>query len=277
MLIKCPECGKDISDKAKICPNCGVGINQESETTYQAKQPPSYQPITTPTKKKGKGCLMAILIFVGLSIICGIIGSQSTKKILPNSESGASEESKTSEEIISQITGCTVEQADDIALALYTCGADLDKLDKMEFFSDLDSGGKVYEMSTTFNNVKLMLTLNKDYSIDEINVKQKDITLYSDGERKWSIYDFYMTAEEQANAKLVAQKSIESILKSPSTAKFPSVSEWNIGRNEGLLYIQSYVDSQNSFGATIRSKFQFTIDKDGEIISLIFDGEEFIK
>lgn len=22
-LIKCPECGKEISDKAKSCPNCG--------------------------------------------------------------------------------------------------------------------------------------------------------------------------------------------------------------------------------------------------------------
>lgn len=26
-LIKCPECGKDISDKAKSCPNCGYEIN----------------------------------------------------------------------------------------------------------------------------------------------------------------------------------------------------------------------------------------------------------
>lgn len=26
-LIKCPECGKEISDKAKACPNCGAPIS----------------------------------------------------------------------------------------------------------------------------------------------------------------------------------------------------------------------------------------------------------
>ena len=25
-MIKCPECGKDVSDKAKCCPNCGYPI-----------------------------------------------------------------------------------------------------------------------------------------------------------------------------------------------------------------------------------------------------------
>ena len=26
-MIKCPECGKDVSDKAANCPNCGNPIN----------------------------------------------------------------------------------------------------------------------------------------------------------------------------------------------------------------------------------------------------------
>lgn len=29
-LIKCPECGKEISDSAASCPNCGCPIRQES-------------------------------------------------------------------------------------------------------------------------------------------------------------------------------------------------------------------------------------------------------
>jgi hypothetical protein len=29
-LIACPECGKEISDKAPTCPNCGVPISRES-------------------------------------------------------------------------------------------------------------------------------------------------------------------------------------------------------------------------------------------------------
>ncbi|MDE5803214.1 MAG: zinc-ribbon domain-containing protein [Lachnospiraceae bacterium] len=27
-LIKCPECGKEISDKASSCPGCGYPINK---------------------------------------------------------------------------------------------------------------------------------------------------------------------------------------------------------------------------------------------------------
>lgn len=25
-LVKCPECGRDISDKAEVCPNCGIAL-----------------------------------------------------------------------------------------------------------------------------------------------------------------------------------------------------------------------------------------------------------
>ena len=30
-LIKCPECGKEISDKAKACPECGYKMNKSKK------------------------------------------------------------------------------------------------------------------------------------------------------------------------------------------------------------------------------------------------------
>ena len=34
-LIKCPECGKDVSDKSISCPNCGYPIpKKEDEWEY---------------------------------------------------------------------------------------------------------------------------------------------------------------------------------------------------------------------------------------------------
>lgn len=33
-LIKCPECGKEISDKASVCPNCGMPLRPEERGTY---------------------------------------------------------------------------------------------------------------------------------------------------------------------------------------------------------------------------------------------------
>ncbi|MDE7323058.1 MAG: zinc ribbon domain-containing protein [Lachnospiraceae bacterium] len=62
-IIKCNECGKEISDKATSCPNCGCPIT----------------PATQKTKKKGS-CLAIILIVFGLLIFIGVIVPSSNDK-----------------------------------------------------------------------------------------------------------------------------------------------------------------------------------------------------
>ena len=48
-------------------------------------------------------------------------------------------------------------------------------------------------------------------------------------------------------------------------------------KEKNILTVQGYVDAQNSFGAELRSKFQFIIDSDtNTITSYIFDGQEMI-
>ena len=34
-LIKCPECGKEISDKANACIHCGYPLNEQKEEFYK--------------------------------------------------------------------------------------------------------------------------------------------------------------------------------------------------------------------------------------------------
>ncbi len=63
-----------------------------------------------------------------------------------------------------------------------------------------------------------------------------------------------------------AEDFVKQNLKSPSTADFPGVSEkdqhiTNLGG--GKYRIESWVDSQNSFGATIRAKFSCIIIFEG--------------
>lgn len=77
-LIKCKECGKEISDKATMCPNCGYPIQQES----------SQKPITpTPSspKRNGYGCLVPVIVlFLLLLIGLHIAVSQHVKDIAQN-------------------------------------------------------------------------------------------------------------------------------------------------------------------------------------------------
>ena len=48
-LIECPECGKEISDTAKICPECGYKIK----------------------KVNRKVCIIIAIIVIIIGIICG--------------------------------------------------------------------------------------------------------------------------------------------------------------------------------------------------------------
>lgn len=64
-LIKCPECGKEISDKASSCPSCGYPINSTKVETEQDR-------VNIRGKNKGKtflafgGVLFSVTMIFGL-------------------------------------------------------------------------------------------------------------------------------------------------------------------------------------------------------------------
>ena len=53
-LIKCPECGKEISDKAASCPNCGFPITQGNVTQEPPQKQKEYDTIEVSTSTKIK-------------------------------------------------------------------------------------------------------------------------------------------------------------------------------------------------------------------------------
>lgn len=75
-LIKCPECGKEISDKAKACPGCGYEpiINEGKREKRKGKKP-----LSVKTKKRIK--LMIIVFTLILIIVC--LGVLSVKWFIP--------------------------------------------------------------------------------------------------------------------------------------------------------------------------------------------------
>jgi len=69
-----------------------------------------------------------------------------------------------------------------------------------------------------------------------------------------------------------AKDEMRKNLKSPSTAKFANEfdkeSKYRIN-SDGSIYIQSYVDAQNSFGSQIRTNYSCTIDSNGKVKDLL--------
>lgn len=64
-LIKCPECGKEISDKASSCPSCGYPINNTEIETEQDR-------INIRGKNKGKNFLIFGSVLFLISMVFGI-------------------------------------------------------------------------------------------------------------------------------------------------------------------------------------------------------------
>lgn len=75
-LIKCTECGKEVSDKATACPNCGAPIilkndeDQENNISYQKKQ--------IPEKKKESvlgiwGLIISFIMCIPIFPLAGLI------------------------------------------------------------------------------------------------------------------------------------------------------------------------------------------------------------
>lgn len=79
--------------------------------------------------------------------------------------------------------------------------------------------------------------------------------------------------DEQINYKTNTKLMVESLLKAPKTAVYP-LTEWSYGKNDYYFVVQSYVDAQNSFGATVRSQFTFIYAVGtNTVVYAVFDGE----
>lgn len=68
-LVKCPDCGRDVSDAAPACPACGrPGDRPQLQPQTMGQQ----QPIVTKphwTQDRNLGCLGACLIFLVLPVV----------------------------------------------------------------------------------------------------------------------------------------------------------------------------------------------------------------
>ncbi|EGT4167648.1 TPA: hypothetical protein ACMU4L_003620 [Clostridioides difficile] len=173
--------------------------------------------------------------------------------------------------------GFNEEEAKNISDIMRQCG--IEGIDSISNDSGLDNahfdGEKGYRIE--FGGSKnIILYLNKDNSV--YNVRWADNDFYKNGRVVSKVSDYTLTMDEKTALQLQCQNGVSAILKSPSTAKFPNITKWMFSKNKEEIVVQSYVDSQNSLGATMRSEFQIIFTSDGkDVKSFVFDGKEMIK
>lgn len=263
-LIKCTKCGKEISEEASFCPNCGYPVKNTTIPQGLNNQTPNK------TKKKGHGCLIPCVILVTLFIGLCVAVSQGAKDAKNHPE-------KYDDSIAKKYINVNTEDGKLIDEALSKCGIEnVSAFTHDELLDNAHKKGETGYRLKCDRSDNVILYLNPDMKVH--SVVYADHKLYSKGKVKATIQDFTFSLEEASKYQSFCEEEVKKILKSPSTAKFPNYQEWGFGKKKNSVTIQGYVDSQNSFGTKTRSKFQFIIESDTNTIkSFIFDGEELIK
>lgn len=81
-LISCPECGKEISDKATACPNCGNPMNQQPQQQEEYLCCPKCGSRELHAEHKGFSggkALAGAIVTGGIGLLAGTIGSRDTQ------------------------------------------------------------------------------------------------------------------------------------------------------------------------------------------------------
>jgi len=146
---------------------------------------------------------------------------------------------------LKEITGVTIRKSDDLDNAyIYT----------------IETTDGTFQFRLWDSIVLRVLNENEEYVYTDSSIKEDDVDWQ--GLKNYTI------------------DTIKSLLKAPSTAKFPGswldpFYGWDLGRSGNIVELSSYVDSQNSFGAMIRAYFTVQYKVDGSKytpVFIYFDG-----
>lgn len=273
-IMKCPNCKNEIFNNCTHCLFCGAKLNsnQSSESERWYKKTWAiiivlflFFPLGvfllwkfSNLKFKSK----AILTIIGLLLFVAVI-------------SGGSDDSSASETTTqtTESTTITTTLAVDKDIYALTSISNLTETEAKAILGDLKSVGIQHIESATIigeqSNADIGASFNisyDGYSFVLIVIERKtdyistgNLTLFQNGKPVANFNDHVIDSSEKGSYIYYAKEYVLQTLKAPSTAEFPDtlfkISDWSVSRNKDVVTVKSYVDSQNGFGAMIRSEF----------------------
>lgn len=279
---QCKYCRSDIDMHATYCPNCRKKQGKTKKCPYCKTQILATEKVSCPNcgkNLKNIKLITGIVIFVGICLMIGFASQNNGNNI------GGGNSNKFSSKIV-KVMNVDKAQAEEIVKVLDSVGvSNINEIARDEGLDDYywnKGADKGYRLAYSGDDVEdvnrsVIVNINADGTVLAIKMaKYNGTVLYENGQVKDNLKNYVMTDNDRSTYKRLSENLMLNVLKSPSTAKFPAITEYKFGKDKGIVTVQGYVDSQNSFGATVRGEFQ--VQFNGETAtSLIFEGKEYIK
>jgi hypothetical protein len=116
---------------------------------------------------------------------------------------------------------------------------------------------------------------------DIVSIQYGIVNLVKDGEVIGNVQNNLVSEDQRIDVIAQSQFWVEQCLVSPSSAEYQRLSDWTILRDQSnyVIVVKSWVDAENSFGASLRNEFEIHFEPTGDsfnVKSFIFNGEQII-
>lgn len=237
-MIKCPECGKEISDHAKVCPECGFAIK----------------------KKSGK-----VILIVAIAIIVLVIVSIAIVFIHRNKEK--QEKITSINEVIQEIGKGNLPSQDayNQIISDYNSLSDTDKtqIGNWKVVSNLKGIDleQVSKISEKINKISDSSPFNEIVELkEEVDLLDSNVRQYIDSSKLENL----MKLTDIEEAALAACKNIKSAMKNQDSFEVQKVTVKNDLDKMNFYWVLVEYSGTNSFGGTLDKTSCFGITSDFE-------------
>ena len=237
-MIKCPECGKEISDHAKVCPECGFAIK----------------------KKRGK-----VILIVAIAIIVLVIVSTAIVFIHRNKEK--QEKITSINEVIQEIGKGNLPSQDayNQIISDYNSLSDTDKtqIGNWKVVSNLKGIDleQVSKISEKINKISDSSPFNEIVELkEEVDLLDSNVQQYIDSSKLENL----MKLTDIEEAALAACKNIKSVMKNQDSFEVQKVIVKNDLDKMNFYWVLVEYSGTNSFGGTLDKTSCFGITSDFE-------------